>query len=162
MNVPLREWLAQEPTRQEVRNRFVRGTLRLSFSLLHLLHPSRLSRLPQELFLKSHPDNDGHPVYMRKIEEMMARNSQSLEVSYLHLSQGVPLLAVWVADMPREMLELMNQVARKVALERFPARPDDRADEEAKSRLEVFVRITHLPIADSLRELRHVRGDGRG
>jgi hypothetical protein len=33
-----------------------------------------------------------------------------MQVSYLHLSKAVPILAIWLADAPKDMLELMDEV----------------------------------------------------
>lgn len=123
-DVPLREWIAQDQTRTEIKRRF-------------------------RWFLDTYTDLAGTQVYERKIQELGARNEQSLEVSYLHLSQAVPLLAVWLADVPKEMLQIMNEVAHEAVLATFP-------DYDAIHD-EIYVRISQLPIADSLRELRHVR-----
>ena len=45
---------------------------------------------------------------------MCAANKQSLEVSYAHLSQACPILAVWVADVPKQMFAMFNEVAHQV------------------------------------------------
>ena len=60
---------------------------------------------------------------------------------------------MWLADLPKPMLELFDEVARAVVAKRNPDYHLIHAD--------IHVRITHLPIHDSLRELRHVRGGGR-
>ena len=75
-----------------------------------------------------------------------AGNKQSLEVSYMHLSAALPILAVWTADVPKQMLEIYDRVVKEVALEMFA--------EYADIVPEMFVRIADLPIADSIRDLR--------
>ncbi len=35
-------------------------------------------------------------------------------MSYAHLSQAMPILAVWVADVPKQMFEIFNRVAYEV------------------------------------------------
>jgi MCM N-terminal domain len=45
---------------------------------------------------------------------LSAANKQSLEVSYAHLSQACPILAVWVADVPKQMFAMFNEVAHQV------------------------------------------------
>jgi len=79
---------------------------------------------------------------------MAADNRQSLEVSYLHLSNDQSTLGIWLADTPREMLTLMNEVARALTLEKYR--------EYNQVHDEIYVRICDLPIKDSLRELRHL------
>ena len=76
----------------------------------------------------------------------LADNEQSLEVSYLHLSSFEPILAIWVADAPAQMLPLFHEAARAEVLTRFGAY-------EAIHR-DVFVRITDLPISDAIRDIR--------
>ena len=51
---------------------------------------------------------------------MCAANKESLEVSYLHLSQSVPILAIWVADCPKEMFKLLDEAAMEVAAAPLP------------------------------------------
>jgi DNA replication licensing factor MCM2 len=121
-SVPLREWISQEQTKAEVCRRF-------------------------RWFLDNFSDAKGNNVHQYKIETMCADNKQSLDVSYLNMTQAVPLLAVWVADAPREMLSLMNQVAKDKVLQMYP-------DYEGIHD-EIYVRITDFPILDSLRDLRH-------
>jgi hypothetical protein len=36
-----------------------------------------------------------------------------MQVSYLHLSKAVPILAIWLADAPKDMLELMDEVVNR-------------------------------------------------
>jgi hypothetical protein len=52
---------------------------------------------------------------------MCVSNRQSLEVSYLHLGQREPMLAIWVADAPADMLEIFNGVAKQEVLKLYPA-----------------------------------------
>lgn len=79
---------------------------------------------------------------------MCADNRQSLEVSYMHLSQDQATLAIWLADIPKTMLKIFDEVAKGVVLSKFP--------DYSAMHDEIHVRITDLPIADSLRDLRHV------
>ena len=120
---PLREWLAQEHVQLEVKRRFRR-------------------------FLVSFQDSAQHEVYQAAIEALAAHNRQSLEVSYLHLSTDQPTLAIWLADAPKEMLTLMDEVARTMVLSLFP--------DYSQVHQDIHVRICDLPIKDSLRELRHL------
>tara|TARA_B110000977_G_scaffold142731_3_gene181203 strand:- start:3711 stop:5945 length:2235 start_codon:yes stop_codon:yes gene_type:complete len=85
-------------------------------------------------------------MYRKLIREMCVSNGQSLEVSYLHLSKREPMLAIWVADAPADMLVLFNEVAKVEALKLYPAYESIAKD--------IFVRITHLPIVDQIRDIR--------
>ena len=77
---------------------------------------------------------------------MCASNAQSLVVSYGHLCTVLPTVAVWAADAPGALLPILHAAALDVALEQFP--------EFAAIRREVFVRLSDLPIHDSIRDLR--------
>ena len=64
----------------------------------------------------------------------------------MHLSAALPILAVWTADVPKQMLDIYDRVVKEVALEMFAGYADIVP--------EMFVRIADLPIADSIRDLR--------
>ena len=121
----VKEWITQDATRKELMRRFRR-------------------------FLQTYGQhsNDGNPVYMQAIERMCAANKQSLEVSFLHLSHEEGQLAGWLADVPRSILPLMNDVASALTFAQFP-------DYDTVTP-EITVRITDLPLKDELRDLRHV------
>ena len=67
-------------------------------------------------------------------------------MSYLHISQAHLDLAMLVPDCPAAVLPLFHKAARDAVLADFP--------EYHGIHEEVFVRITELPIEDSIRELR--------
>ena len=122
-SVPLKEWIAQERPRREIKKKF-------------------------RHFLRAYLDEGQHNVYDERIRAMCAANEQSLEVSYLHLSRHTPLLAIWLADAPKDMLAIFNEVTGDVVLQQFV--------DYGEIHDEIFVRITDLPIRDNLRELRQV------
>ena len=51
---------------------------------------------------------------------MCAINKSSLEVSYLHLGEQHAILAIWLSDLPKEILEIFDQVLYEVVLVMFP------------------------------------------
>ena len=59
-------------------------------------------------------DGSNVNVHQEKINAMCGENEQSLEVSYLHLSRAAPILAIWTADAPKDMLEIFNEVTLQV------------------------------------------------
>ena len=119
---PLREWVCEEEPRQELLRRFRK-------------------------FLITYPvENPRKNLYQERIRTMCAANGESLHVSYLDLSAQEPLLAVWVADAPGELLAAFDEALEAVVLKLFPHYGAIRPD--------VHVRITELPLADSLRDLR--------
>jgi DNA replication licensing factor MCM2 len=121
--VPLREWIQQDQTKEEIKRRF-------------------------KSFLTYYRLASGELVHERVIDEMCAANGSSLHISYLHLSQFAPILAIWLADVPKAMLELFREVAKNVVLSRYPAYWNIAP--------EISVRIKELPLVESLRDLRHV------
>jgi len=43
---------------------------------------------------------------------MPAANSASLEVNYLDIANTMPVVAIWLADHPREMLPILGDTAK--------------------------------------------------
>lgn len=125
-DVPLREWIAQDRTRREIQRRF-RAFLR-HFS----------------------PENErrrrGNGIYEQKIRSMCAANLSTLPVSYVHLMDSEPILAYWLADAPKDMLLVLNEAATRHTLMLFPS--------YTYIKSEIHVRVSDVPIMDSLRDLR--------
>mmetsp|Transcript_13302 Transcript_13302/g.20731 ORF Transcript_13302/g.20731 Transcript_13302/m.20731 type:complete len:966 (-) Transcript_13302:2250-5147(-) len=131
-DVPLREWIAQDRTRREVQRKF-----RIFLK----------NFIPTEDDTADQPQRRrGNGIYEQKIRQMCAHNQQTLQVSYLHLMESEPVLAFWVADAPRDMLDVLNEAATRHTLMLFPSY------NAIKS--EIHVRISEVPILDSLRDLR--------
>ena len=88
-DVPLREWIAQGRTRRAIKKRF-------------------------RSFLNDFQKQKGSPnVYIPKIKAMCASNSSSLEVSYVHICHKIPILAIWLADVPRDVLQIFDEVLKE-------------------------------------------------
>ena len=121
---PLREWITKDRTKVEIRK--------------------RLSRFLR----KGQLDEQGRSLYHKKIREMCNNNRQSLEVNYMHLAKSEALIATWLADAPKDMLELFDEVALTEVLRLYPSYGDIHPD--------VFVRITDLPLKDAIRDIRQV------
>ena len=47
-------------------------------------------------------------------------NKSSLEVSYGHLGEMQSLLAIWLTDVPRDLLNIFDEVFRSEVLRVFP------------------------------------------
>ena len=92
-NVPLTEWISKDTVGDEIKRRF-----------------RQFLRTFQGRGAVAAGDNS-NPVYANKVQQMCANNEESLEVSYLDMSHAVPILAIWVADCPREMLKLLDEAA---------------------------------------------------
>jgi DNA replication licensing factor MCM2 len=119
---PLREWIVMEAPRKEIARRF-------------------------RNFLASYVDSKGNCIYAERIRNMCAANRESLEVSYYHLSSYVPLLAMWLAECPSEMLKIFDEVALRMVLSQFP--------DYKRIHSEIHVRIIHLPLTENLRDIRY-------
>jgi len=77
---------------------------------------------------------------------VLAVNSESLEVSFLHLTDSKAILAYFLANCPSAMLPIFDEVALDVILLAFP--------HYMRIHAEVHVRITELPTSYTLRDLR--------
>jgi DNA replication licensing factor MCM2 len=53
--------------------------------------------------------DDAELAHQKAIDRMCSANLQSLEISYTSLSIFAPTLAIWLADIPKIMLEIFNQ-----------------------------------------------------
>lgn len=73
-------------------------------------------------------------------------NSESLEVSYLHLATSKPILAYFLANSPQPMLATFDEVALQAILLYYP--------NYERIHSEIHVRITELPTSLTLRDLR--------
>ena len=121
--VALREWVVQPQTRSEIKRRF-------------------------KQFLKTPLPDTGLVPHEETIDKMCRENGQSLEISYYLLSNFSPILAIWLADVPKLMLEIFNEGAFEVVKDTYP--------DYGLIHDELFVRITNLPVQDKLRDLREV------
>ncbi len=97
-------------------------------------------------FLRTFHDEHNSNVYEQRINEMCANNKRSLEVTFTHMSQKNPTLAIWIAEEPNLILPILNEVAFDVTQELFPSYSDIHDG--------IFIRIRDLPVEDKLRDLR--------
>lgn len=73
-------------------------------------------------------------------------NSESLEVSYVHLANSKLILAYFLTNSPAAMLSIFDEVALSAILVYYPS--------YERIHSEVHVRISDLPLGSSLRDLR--------
>ncbi|KAI0029089.1 MCM2/3/5 family-domain-containing protein [Vararia minispora EC-137] len=97
-------------------------------------------------FLMTYVDEHGASVYGQRIRNLGETNSESLEVSYLHLADSKPILAYFLTNAPSAMLEIFDEVALSAILVYYP--------NYERIHSEVHVRIADLPLSLSLRDLR--------
>ncbi|PJF19878.1 DNA helicase [Paramicrosporidium saccamoebae] len=98
-------------------------------------------------FLTTFTDEVGQSVYNSRIRAMCAANSESLEVSYLHLVETNAFLAKLLANVPLATLAIFDEATMRIVLRLF--------EEYDKIKSEIHVRITDFPTLDSLRDLRY-------
>ncbi|GAA5836759.1 hypothetical protein JCM9279_007653 [Rhodotorula babjevae] len=97
-------------------------------------------------FLLTYTDDNNESVYGSRITQLGQLNSESLEVSFLHLTDSKAILAYFLANCPSAMLPIFDEVALDVILLAFP--------HYMRIHAEVHVRITELPTSYTLRDLR--------
>ncbi|KAI0058002.1 MCM-domain-containing protein [Artomyces pyxidatus] len=97
-------------------------------------------------FLMTYVDDHGASVYGQRIRNLGENNSESLEVSYLHLALSKPILAYFLTNCPTAMLVIFDEVALSAILVYYP--------NYERIHSEVHVRVTDLPLSSSLRDLR--------
>lgn len=131
-DVPLREWIAQDRTRKEIQRKF------------RLFLQNFVSTEEPEALPRRRPKQGG--VYEHKIKTMCAANQASLQISYLHLMNVVPVLAYWLADAPLDMLQVLDEALTRHTFRLFPSYHAIQA--------EIKVRLVDVPIVDQLRDLR--------
>ncbi|XVF86157.1 hypothetical protein PTKIN_Ptkin18bG0017600 [Pterospermum kingtungense] len=122
----LREWV----TRDEVR-RFIFKKFR-DF-LLTYVNPK---------------NGHGDIEYVRLINEMVSANKCSLEIDYKQFISVHPNIAIWLADAPQSVLEVMEDVAQRVV---FDLHPNYKSIHQ-----KIYIRITNLPIYDRIRDIRQI------
>ena len=124
-DVPLREWIAQDRTRREIARKF---------------------RVFVRHFVPDDERRRGKGIYEQKIRTMCAQNLSTLTVDFQHLMQAEPTLALWTADAPSDMFIILNEAATRHTLSIFKS--------YGSIQSEIHVRISGVPILDSLRDLR--------
>ncbi|KAL7547507.1 hypothetical protein ACHAWF_010798 [Thalassiosira exigua] len=149
-DVPVSEWIAHDKTRNEIMRRF-RNFLKefREGEQFNLDEPGldEAERKRRKRLIKNTP-----PTYLEKIRHMCSSNRAALEVSYLHLVQREPTLALWIDEVPRETLDVLDEAATRQTMRLFPS--------YHAIRDEIKVRVSDVPIVDSLRDLRRSQLDG--
>ncbi|KAJ7969369.1 DNA helicase [Quillaja saponaria] len=86
--------------------------------------------------------------YVRLINEMVSANKCSLEIDYKQFIYVQPNIAIWLADAPQSVLEVMEDVAKNVV---FNLHPNYKNIHQ-----KIYVRITNLPVYDQIRNIRQI------
>jgi len=117
--MPLREFLAEEKTRVQIQRKFKQF---LATYQNNADDPNPDDSNPDygdKKKKKKKKRTKGGPLYHQRITSMCAMNLSSLEVSFVHLSEAEPQLAIWLADAPTDMLELLDNVATRYVQEYY-------------------------------------------
>ncbi|KAK9117759.1 hypothetical protein Sjap_016706 [Stephania japonica] len=122
----LREWVTRDEVRRFIAKKFKEF-------LLTFVNP------------KHEP---GNFEYIRLINEMVAANRCSLEIDYKQFIHIHPNIAIWLADAPQSVLEVMEDVAKNVV---FNLHPNYKNIHQ-----KIYVRITNLPVYDEIRNIRQI------
>lgn len=77
---------------------------------------------------------------------MAQRNEQSLEIEIGDVIHSMSMIAAWIVEAPKDMLAILEEVAREVVLVLFPYYDTIHH--------EIYVRILDLPGTEKLRDLR--------
>lgn len=75
-------------------------------------------------------------------------NKCSLEIDYKQFIYVHPNIAIWLADAPQSVLEVMEDVAKSVV---FNLHPNYKNIHQ-----KIYVRITNLPVYDQIRNIRYL------
>ena len=118
----LPEWINEEETLKYIKSKFTK-------------------------FLTQYKGDKGYLIYAEKIKDMAISNRQSFEISFTHLKNALPTIAIWVGLHPALMFPRLNDLAYSITCRNFPA---------YKSMVsETFVKIVDLPFIDHIRDLRY-------
>ncbi|BFG14622.1 hypothetical protein CerSpe_008960 [Prunus speciosa] len=86
--------------------------------------------------------------YVRLINEMVLANKCSLEIDYKQFIGTHPNIAIWLADAPQPVLEVMEDVAKNVV---FSLHPNYKRIHQ-----KIYVRVTNLPVYDQIHNIRQI------
>ncbi|CAI5470447.1 unnamed protein product [Closterium sp. Yama58-4] len=127
MQGSLREWVSRDEVRRFMARKF-----------RHFLQTFKDTR--------GRHRGDSDADYAIRIRELVEMNSCSLELDYSHLLTTHPILAVWLADAPKQVLEVLDEVAQAEVFRAFPMY------EQVHDR--IYVRVAGLPVIDQIRDIR--------
>ncbi|KAH0872017.1 hypothetical protein HID58_069379, partial [Brassica napus] len=92
--------------------------------------------------------NNENGEYVRLINEMVSANKCSLEIDYKEFIHVHPNIAIWLADAPQPVLEVMEEVSEKVIFDLHP--------NYKNIHQKIYVRVTNLPVNDQIRNIRQI------
>lgn len=94
MKGKLAEWIKEDQTIRYIKGKFIK-------------------------FMNQFKGESDFPIYATKIREMCLANQQSIEISYQHLKEALPTIAMWVGLEPSLILPELNLMAYNIACKNF-------------------------------------------
>ncbi|KAL9325671.1 hypothetical protein ACSQ67_006316 [Phaseolus vulgaris] len=122
----LREWVTRDEVRRFIARKF-------KDFLLTYVNPKNELRDKEYVWL---------------INEMVSASKCSLEIDYKQFIYVHPNIAIWLADAPQSVLEVMEDVTKSVVFELHP--------NYRNIHQKIYVRITNLPVYDQIRNIRQI------
>ncbi|KAI3947599.1 hypothetical protein MKW92_027181 [Papaver armeniacum] len=86
--------------------------------------------------------------YIRQINEMVLANKCSLEIDYKQFIFTHPNIAIWLAEAPQPVLQVMEDAAKSVIFNLYP--------NYKNIHRKIYLRITNFPVYDQIRNIRQI------
>ncbi|XP_068667407.1 DNA replication licensing factor MCM2-like [Aristolochia californica] len=99
-------------------------------------------------FLLTFMNQKGDYEYICLINEMVLANKCSLDIDFKQFIHVHPNIAIWLADAPQSVLEVMEEVAKNVVFQLH--------ENYKKIHQKIYVRITSLPVYDLIRDIKQI------
>ncbi|KAI3912275.1 hypothetical protein MKW92_008222 [Papaver armeniacum] len=122
----LREWVTRDEVRRLIANKFKKFLIAYENS----------------------GNQQGDFEYIRQINEMVLANKCSLEIDYKQLIFTRPNIAIWLAEAPQPVLQVMEDAAKSVIFNLYP--------NYKNIHQKIYLRITNFPVYDQIRNLRQI------
>merc|ERR1719359_1044893 len=103
----------------------------------------------QQFLMKFSPEGQTEPRYPDLLRKMAEEFHKHLDVSFVHLQQWSPNLALWISEEPAKILPILNETLLSEAERKFETYRMIRATDENQLR----VAIHSFPLGEPIREL---------
>jgi len=110
---------------------------------------NKISRSFQQFLLKFVPEGQTERRYPDLLKKMAEEFQKHLDVSFAHVQQWSPVLALWIAEEPGKILPILNETLLSEAERKFGTYQSLRAMGENELR----VAIHNFPLSEPIREL---------
>lgn len=109
----------------------------------------KIKRCFQQFLIKFTPEGQTEPKYPDLLNKMSEEFHKHLDVSFVHLQQWSPNLALWIAEEPAKILPILNETLLSEAERKFETYRLIRATDENELR----AAIHSFPLGEPIREL---------